>query len=187
MDPFHLEARLTMHVERLSAVHVQSYRALMLQAYEQSAEAFTSSVTERLAMPMAWWEERVAHKAGTSVVFGALVDGALVGAARLDFETRERTRHKGTLFGMYVSPAVRGQGIGRMLVQAVLTYARSRPDTALIQLALTEGNAAALALYESCGFRRFGIEPRALRVNGEYRSKVHMWCDLAALPTDDAA
>ena len=39
---------------------------------------------------------------------------------------------------------------------------------------MTQTNDAARTLYESEGFRSFGIEPRAIRVAGRYYDKNHM-------------
>ncbi len=154
------------------------YRALMLQAYEQEVEAFTSTVVERAPLPISWWEERLSDDHGTSAVFGGFMDGTLVGAAGIKFANRHKTQHKAKLFGLYVAQHSRGQGLGKELVLAVLDYAKSRDGTKVVQLTFTEGNNQAQTLYESCGFKRFGTEPLALLMNGEYRSKVHMWTHL---------
>lgn len=122
-------------------------------------------VGERSALPLSWWESRLAAPATAGqVVFGTLQGDRLRGAAGLSFETREKARHKATLFGMYVPAAQRGQGLGKRLVSAALKYARSRPGVRLVQLTVTEGNAAAEALYAHCGFVAFGVEPMAVPV-----------------------
>lgn len=172
-----------MQVERLSSVHAERYRTLMLEAYERFPEAFTSSSSERAALLPAWWEERIAHGRGTSVGFGAFVETSLVGAVGLQFETKEKTRHKATLFGMYVQDDFRGLGFARRLVDAALAHASARPGTELVQLTLTEGNDAARRLYEACRFVAFGTEPKALKMQDGYRAKVHMWCDLRSKQT----
>jgi RimJ/RimL family protein N-acetyltransferase len=125
---------------------------------------------------MAWWEARLsAEPAAKEVVLGAFRDGELAGVVGLSFEQREKVRHKATLFGMYVRPRWRGQGIGRELVQAALKYARDRLAVLVVQLTVTEGNGPAVTLYESCGFVRFGVEPLAVAAGSEYVSKAHMW------------
>jgi ribosomal protein S18 acetylase RimI-like enzyme len=175
-----LRKPMSSRVIRLDPSHVDAYRTLMLQAYAQHPEAFSSSAAERTAMPLAWWAGRVA--AGDDAherVYGAFVEGALAGVAGLRFETGEKTGHKATLYGMYVPSACRQHGLGRALVQAVLTGATERAGTRLVQLTVTEGNESARRLYEACGFRAFGTEPLAVRVGDRFVAKVHMWRELA--------
>jgi ribosomal protein S18 acetylase RimI-like enzyme len=163
-------------IRRLVPGDAQAYRALMLEAYAATPDAFTSTVAERQAQPLAWWQARLAE--GPDVeqrVCGALVDGALAGAAGLAFEQRERTRHKALLFGMVVRPAFRGQGIGKALVEAVLHEARQSAYARLVQLTVTDTNRVAIGLYTACGFMAFGTEPMAVRLDGRDIAKVHMW------------
>jgi RimJ/RimL family protein N-acetyltransferase len=40
---------------------------------------------------------------------------------------------------------------------------------------VSQGNQAAQALYQRCGFVAFGLEPFAVRVHNGYVAKVHMW------------
>ncbi|MFO1340094.1 MAG: GNAT family N-acetyltransferase [Burkholderiaceae bacterium] len=167
-------------IARLGAADAPAYRALMLEGYERHPEAFTSSASERAALPLAWWEQRLGAAPGSSdLVLGAWLGDTLAGTVGLSFETRDKTRHKATLFGMYVPARHGGQGLGRALVDAALGHARSHPATRLVQLTVSEGNDNARRLYERCGFAAFGIEPLAFRLGDGFGSKVHMWCDLA--------
>ena len=168
------------HIRRLVAADAATYRAMMLDAYATHRVEFTSTRAERDGQPMGWWEKRIGDVHSATTAFGAFDGDTLVGTAALEFETREKTRHKATLIGMYVSERARGGGVGRQLVEAAKAAARERDGINLVKLTVTEGNAAAQQLYERCGFVVFGIEPRAMFAEGEYRGKVHMWCDLRA-------
>jgi RimJ/RimL family protein N-acetyltransferase len=166
-------------IRRLMPEDVLDYRDLMLEAYARHPDAFTSTASERAALPMSWWQSRLdAAPFAPEVVFGAFEHDRMIGVAGLSFETREKIRHKATLFGMYVPPTFRHQGVGRELVLATLKHARTRPGIVLVQLTVTQGTAGARALYERCGFVPFGVEPLAVSVGPELVSKVHMWCDL---------
>jgi ribosomal protein S18 acetylase RimI-like enzyme len=148
----------------------------MLEAYAAHPDAFTSTVAEREKLPLAWWESRLsADPAARELVLGAFDGSELIGAVGLSFEQREKVRHKAELFGMYVRPQYRGQGLGRQLVESALTCARRRPGVKLLQLTVTETNAPAVALYERCGFLRFGTEPLAIAVGSKYVTKLHLW------------
>jgi RimJ/RimL family protein N-acetyltransferase len=172
-----------MLVLRLTPGHATAYRALMLEAYELHPDAFTSTVAERADLPLSWWAARMADAPDANdVVFGVFVDGTLAGVAGIRFETREKAAHKATLFGLYVPQRFRKLGLGRGLVDAILTHARARANVVLVQLTVTAGNAPALRLYESCGFVPFGHEPLAVRVDGTYVSRIHMWCSLRPPP-----
>ena len=165
-----------MWIERLDASHALAYRELMLEAYDRHPQAFTSSVRERAAMPLQWWESRLTSQ--LAVAFGAYEEGKLAGLVGLAFEPREKARHKATLFGMYVSANVRQRGLGVQLVEAVLAQARAHQGLRLIKLTVTAGNDAAFNLYRRCGFIQFGLEPMAVRVGEEYFDKIHMWREL---------
>jgi ribosomal protein S18 acetylase RimI-like enzyme len=167
-----------MNVVRLGADHLQPYRALMLQAYDDPSDAFTSTAAERAAEPDSWWLRRLCDPSGLTAVWGALDGGALLGTVALELSGKPKTRHKGSIIGMYVLPAARGKGAGRALMAAALEHCRIRPGLAVVNLTVTEGNAPAIALYRSFGFREFGLEPKAIRGVSGYRSKVHMWLDL---------
>ena len=150
----------------------------MLDAYATHRIEFTSTAAEREGQPISWWEKRIGDEHSATTAFGAFEGDALAGTVALEFETREKTRDKATLIGMYVSEHARGGGVGRQLVEAAKTAARAREGVNLLKLTVTEGNAAAQQLYERCGFVAFGIEPRAMFAEGAYRGKVHMWCDI---------
>ncbi|MDI1342005.1 GNAT family N-acetyltransferase [Polaromonas sp.] len=168
-----------MLIEQLRPVHAGDYRALMLEAYALHPEAFSSSVAERAALPLSWWQSRLSEEPlAQERVLGGFQDDRLAGVAGLSFESREKLRHKATLFGMYVPDRFRQQGLGRRLVQAVLAQAGARPGVRLVQLTVTQGNHAARALYESCGFVSYGVEPFAVAAGPAYVSKIHMWCNI---------
>jgi RimJ/RimL family protein N-acetyltransferase len=166
-------------IRRLIPADVAVYRALMLEAYDAHPDAFTSSVAERSALPLPWWTARLRDDAEAGeMVIGAFARDALIGVAGLAFESREKAKHKATLFGMYVPAAHRNRGLGRRLVLAALAHASARPAARLVQLTVTDGNTAAEALYASCGFVRFGVEPFAVAIDNRFVGKVHMWRDL---------
>ena len=112
-------------------------------------------------------------------MYGAYAGDRLVALAGLARETRMKNRHKATVFGMYVDPGFAGRGIGRALLAHVIAEARRQPGLLQLGLTVTDGNAAAAALYEHAGFRSFGVEPRAIGIDGKYYGKNHMILFLA--------
>ncbi len=163
-------------IARLGADDASAYRALMLDAYARHPDAFTATVDERGSMPLDWWIARVERE----LVVGAWDGERLVGAAGLVAETRPKTRHKATLYGMVVDDAFTGRGIGAALVDALLDRASERPPLRIVHLTVTDGNRAAQSLYERCGFTVFGTEPFAITTDVGFAAKVHMWIDVDA-------
>ena len=125
---------------------------------------------------MAWWENRMASD--DSQVIGAIEAGTVLGTAGIEFATRAKSRHKASLFGMYVVPEARGRGLGIALVQSALECIRAREGMRLVTLTVSDGNHSAIALYERAGFKTFGVEPLAIRVGNRFIAKVHMAYEL---------
>jgi ribosomal protein S18 acetylase RimI-like enzyme len=165
-----------MQVRRLAANDAPEYRALRLRAFRDHPEAFTTSFEELEEQPLSDTEKRFG--AAHLKFWGAYDEsGALCGYVGLDRETRMKCRHKATLIGMYVAPEQAGRGIGRALVDALIAEARAS-GLELVVLTVTEGNSRAAQLYERCGFRSFGVEPRAIKVGGRAYAKNHMYLEL---------
>jgi ribosomal protein S18 acetylase RimI-like enzyme len=70
-------------------------------------------------------------------------------------------RDKVELISMWVSPDVRGQGVGDQLVRAVEQFARQVP-VGTLQLAVAPGNEPAIALYRRHGLQATGRLGEAL-------------------------
>ena len=144
-----------MEVRRLRADETDSWRNLRLRMLSDAPSAFGATHADALATPADEWARRVeAFAAGeTSVVYVAAEDGQFIGSAGafLDPEDHDRPH----LWGMWVAPAARRQGVGRALVEAVAEWARSRGFTS-IRLFVVGDNENAAALYLQCGFERTG-------------------------------
>ncbi len=167
-----------MRITQLNASNATRYRKLMLQAYELASDAFTSTAAERVTEPESFWVKRIADPSGLSAVFGACDGEKLVGTVAVEFSAKPKTKHKASLIAMYVSPQVRGKGVGRALLEAAIEYARARAGMLQFRLTVTEDNAQAIALYSAAGFQSFGIEPMAIWTPTGYKGKVHMWLSL---------
>ena len=164
-----------MEIRQLRAHDATDYRALRLRALWEYPEAFTSSYDEEQDKPEAWYEDRLAS--ARTRFWGAFEDGQMCGVVGLEREARAKNRHKATVVGMYVSTEHNGRGIGRQLMDALCESARL-DGLELLVLTVTQGNDLAVQLYESSGFRSFGVEPRAIKIDGRFFSKNHMVLEL---------
>ena len=69
---------------------------------------------------------------------------------------------------MYVAPEAAGRGVGRALLGDLLARCERIEGLRQIQLVVTKQNEAARHLYESLGFRCYGREVDALRIDGVF-------------------
>jgi ribosomal protein S18 acetylase RimI-like enzyme len=89
-------------------------------------------------------------------VLGAFVDGVLVGTAGFYRSKNLKERHKGHIWGVYATSAMRGTGIGRSIMSAVLEHAARVEGSEQIGLLVATTQAAAMGLYQALGFQSFG-------------------------------
>lgn len=162
-----------MLVRMLGPADATLYRSLRLRALRDEPDAFTSSYAEERELPV----ETAAQRLAAHPFWGAYRQAELYGFVGLQREPRAQNRHKATVMGMYVAAEARRQGVARRLLEALVRHARANGIESLV-LTVTDGNAAAQKLYESCGFRSFGVEPDAIRVAGVSHAKNHMHLDL---------
>jgi RimJ/RimL family protein N-acetyltransferase len=113
---------------------------------------------------------------------GAFVGGQLAGMAAFARESKVKMRHKGGVFGVYVTAAMRGRELGRSILVALLDRAAHIEGIEQIVLAVTTTQSAAMGLYRSLGFESFGCERRALKVGGRYVDEEYIVLYLATPP-----
>jgi ribosomal protein S18 acetylase RimI-like enzyme len=144
-----------------------------MRGLEDHPDAFTSSAAAEAARPVSATEARIAPDS-PDWVFGAFVGDALAGVVGLAREPRAKNHHKAVVFGMYVAPDFGRRGIARALLRHLVAAAEQEAGLEQLVLTVTNSNEPARLLYESEGFRSFGIEPRAIRVGAAYYDKNHM-------------
>ncbi len=107
-------------------------------------------------------------------VFVARLDGVICGSAQLlrPAGNNEAQAFSAVLQHAFVAPWARGHGLARALTLAVEDEARRESFTVLL-LDVRETQEAAIKLYESLGFTRWGTNPFYARVGGRYLAGYH--------------
>jgi ribosomal protein S18 acetylase RimI-like enzyme len=158
----------SVEIRLLTADDAEVWSKLRLEALERDPEAFSSSVEEHRKLRVGDVRQRLTLEPESRFVMGGFVDGELVGVAGFYRDTGPKTRHKGHIWGVYVTAALRGRGIGRRLMDALLERAAKILGLEQIHLAVTATQAAAAGMYESLGFEVFAREAKALKVGEQY-------------------
>jgi RimJ/RimL family protein N-acetyltransferase len=111
-----------------------------------------------------------------SFTLGAYIDGELAGVVSFarDGIDREKLRHKGILFRMYVSKDFRGQGVAKKLIEELIHRVKEIRDIEQINLTVIANNTNAKTLYEKMGFVSFGSEANAVKWKGKYFTEDQM-------------
>lgn len=150
-------------VRRTSPEDAARLRTIRLTALESDPSAFGSSLELELEYPDELWVERAAGSE-SSRMFVAEAPGDGDGSPRLVGLAggyRPDPSGPAELVSMWTDPAVRGRGVGRSLVESVVTWAIEL-GVAEVRLWVTRGNDSAQRLYERCGFEatdEVGVAP----------------------------
>ena len=134
-----------------------------LLAFEQGIVAaerpFDPTIRED---PVSYYDLKTMLDSPDAIVFVAEDDGAIIGSG---FARKKASRqytepsHHANLGFMYVVPDHRGEGVNRLILQALFTWAR---EQGLMETRLTvyPGNLPAIRAYEKAGFDPYILEMR---------------------------
>lgn len=111
-----------------------------------------------------------------SFTLGAYINDHLAGVVSFsrDGADREKLRHKGILFRMYVSKDFRGRGFAKKLIEELISRVKKIRDIEQINLTVISHNENARILYENLGFKTFGSEQNAIKWKDKYFTEDHM-------------
>ncbi len=162
-------------VRALTAADAAQLRAFRLESLRAFPAAFATSPEEEEVRSIDEFARMLADPDEVAV-YGAFDGDDIVGMAGFTREGRLKMRHKATLWGVYVRPGRRGERLGLRLVQAVIDHARGRVARLLACVSTT--NPEARRVYFGLGFQSWGVEHRALLVDGEWHADEHIVLEL---------
>lgn len=120
-------------------------------------------------------------------LFVARLDRTVAGSAQLVRLPRynEAQATVGHLTTSFIAPWARGHGLARMVVQAVENAARAA-GLRILNLDVRETQEAAIALYETLGYRRWGTHPNYALIDGRWHAGHYFCKDLDGEDSDPA-
>jgi ribosomal protein S18 acetylase RimI-like enzyme len=118
------------------------------------------------------WFEKITKKTG--VMLFVFSGDTLVGVGSIELG-RYSTKHVG-LFSISVKKKYRGKGIGRLLMSSIIDEASKKlKDLEIINLTVQSENVIAQKMYESFGFKKYGMLPKGIKIKDGYRDHELMY------------
>jgi ribosomal protein S18 acetylase RimI-like enzyme len=157
-----VERRRAIFIRKLTDEDGEALWDLRLRALKDNPEAFASTYEETLRNGIEKFIQRM-HPKEDAFYLGAF-DPTLVGVVYFRRDEYRKSHHKGHVLGMYVQLESRGLGVGKALLQEVITQSHRLPGLEQLHLMVVTTNEAARALYRSMGFEVYGMLLQAFKL-----------------------
>lgn len=159
-------------IRPLLPLDADAFMALRREALRDTPIAFGASEEDDKGLVREHVVEMLGNRS-EQCVMGWFDDNVLVAMVGLNREQRLKARHRGGVWGVYVTPTARGHGIMKQLLEAIIDKGR---EWGLMQLDLSVSvlTPNAKHVYESVGFRVWGRQPNTLMWQGESNDEEYM-------------
>lgn len=160
----------TVEIRQFLPDDVASYRQIRLRSLQTDPDAFLAQASEFEQRPDSQIAMRLrrSYELKDNIIVGAFSAGEPVAMSSLYYRPPPKRQHIAFVYAVYVEPEWRGLGIGGRLLDRIIAQARRSETIEQLQLTVNSDNQAAVALYLSRGFRRYGREPQAVSWQGRY-------------------
>ena len=161
-------------IRKLNSNDSTEFFSFRLTALQASPLNFLSSYEEEKYQGINLFHNQLSIENESNVIFGAFINEKLIGSAGLFQENKQKLMHRCNIWGMHVDSNYRQRGIGKALIETTIQYAKKQLKCQIINLTVTATNLSAIKLYESYGFKTWGIEPKAMQVDSIFYDELHM-------------
>jgi len=148
---------MMLEIRRLVPGEENLYRKVHLDSLRTFPDHFGTLFEDQCLVERLPFEDFIQNASEDNFVHGAFSGKTLAGIAGFRRESRPKTRHRGEIVQMFVSPAIQGKGVGEKLLRSVIDAAFSLPGLESVELSAVAENEAARKLYERVGFKTYGI------------------------------
>ncbi|HUR71661.1 MAG TPA: GNAT family N-acetyltransferase [Candidatus Limnocylindrales bacterium] len=141
-------------LEPVGPANTVVFKDIRLRALQESPTAFSAKYADKAKLTESDWLDRAAQwSSDKSAAYLAIDSGAPVGIAAGILDGNNPLH--ANLMSMWVAPTHRRLGIGRILVDAIISWARVH-NVLHLHLMVTSNNDRAMQFYQRLGFTRTG-------------------------------
>lgn len=162
-----------MKIRVLTVEDTEIYLNLRLEALKQDPESFSASYEDIMSQPdpKTYKAQHLSNK--DNIVLGVFMKNELMGVATLETKSLVKQEHTCKVAAVFVSNRARGLGLGKALILACIELAKNM-RLEQMTLSVVVGNHGARRLYDSLGFKTFGVLKNSLKFNNQYWDQEHM-------------
>ena len=117
------------------------------------------------------------EESNNSIFLIAQHEQQLIGNLDLTGSKRIKTNHT-AMIGMGIHQDWRNQGLGKILMECALDWAKNHSKITLVWLEVYATNTLGLHLYKSCGFKVGGIVENFFKEGKQYIDKIQLYQSL---------
>lgn len=142
------------------------YKNIYLDELKNEPIAFLNSYEKMAEFPESHWKEILETR--NNDIYFAQIGNQIVGMAGISYGTAPKNNHVVSIWGVYVKPAFRRQGIARSLMQQILKDMDYNPHILKVSLGAVITQIHAQRLYKSLGFEQTGLLKKEFLIDGNY-------------------
>src|SRR5687767_7940329 len=132
----------------------QIYKSLRLRALQESPDSFGSTYLQEFEFSDDEWISRLSKKTSMKKAFPLVAEASGNPSGLAWGQVHDHDTKTAYVYQMWVAPEARGLGIGRALLNHIISWAEDAGRDN-VKLAVTTTNSAAFALYRSSGFKPY--------------------------------
>jgi ribosomal protein S18 acetylase RimI-like enzyme len=148
----------------------EDYRNLWLEALKETPEAFSADYETQSKVSESVWKERLNSviQEDDAVMVFAKLNNKIIGMIGAYFDDNPKFRHIATIWGAYVKPEYRKQGVATRMANILFEKISEKKDIKKIKTySITNGHLA-VNVYQHFGFDIIGISKEELRIGDSY-------------------
>ena len=155
-------------IKKLSESRWKDFKDLRLESLKTEPAAFGSSYEEEIRLSKKEWKRRINNS------LFAFLNEKPIGMILYIFNKKIKTNHIANIFGVYVKKEYRGRGIGKKLIESVISQIKKNKNIIKINLTVNPKQKSAVKLYEKYGFKIVGKMKNDLYVDGKFNDELIM-------------